>query len=155
VRCEPSPGTDLRSLATVLLKPGVMDPVAQSVVEAAGDLGVPVTSVRTFRRYYAARPLVDSARELLFRKVLATEAIEQVIEGPLHLDHLSLGSSYSFYLITVPLRDRDVAGLLDISRSGQLSLNLAEMKAIQEHFRSLGRDPTDVELETLAQTWSE
>src|SRR5436309_2431094 len=29
------------------------------------------------------------------------------------------------------------------------------MKAIQQHFRDLGRDPTDVELETLAQTWSE
>ncbi len=29
------------------------------------------------------------------------------------------------------------------------------MKAIQQHFAGLGRDPTDCELETLAQTWSE
>ncbi len=29
------------------------------------------------------------------------------------------------------------------------------MKTIQAHFQSLGRDPTDVELETIAQTWSE
>ncbi len=29
------------------------------------------------------------------------------------------------------------------------------MQAIQAHFRDAGRDPTDVELETLAQTWSE
>jgi phosphoribosylformylglycinamidine synthase len=29
------------------------------------------------------------------------------------------------------------------------------MRAIQDHFRGLGRDPTDAELETLAQTWSE
>ena len=29
------------------------------------------------------------------------------------------------------------------------------MQTIQAHFRDLGRDPTDVELETLAQTWSE
>src|SRR5438067_7171622 len=42
-----------------------------------------------------------------------------------------------------------------LSREGQLSLSLAEMGTIQEHFRGLGRDPTDVELETLAQTWSE
>ena len=28
------------------------------------------------------------------------------------------------------------------------------MQAIQAHFRELGRDPTDVELETIAQTWS-
>jgi phosphoribosylformylglycinamidine synthase len=29
------------------------------------------------------------------------------------------------------------------------------MKAVQAHFRSLDREPTDVELETIAQTWSE
>ena len=29
------------------------------------------------------------------------------------------------------------------------------MQTIQAHFRELGRDPTDVELETIAQTWSE
>ena len=29
------------------------------------------------------------------------------------------------------------------------------MQTIQAHFRELGREPTDVELETIAQTWSE
>ena len=33
--------------------------------------------------------------------------------------------------------------------------NREELAAICEHFSGLGRDPTDVELETLAQTWSE
>src|SRR5207244_11864137 len=41
-----------------------------------------------------------------------------------------------------------------LSHDGQLALNLAEMQAIQAHFGTLGRDPTDVELETLAQTSS-
>ena len=45
--------------------------------------------------------------------------------------------------------------LMRISKEGLLSLNLAEMKAIQEYFLKLGRNPTDVELETIAQTWSE
>jgi len=45
--------------------------------------------------------------------------------------------------------------LLEISRLGLLSLNLPEMKAIQAYFIRLGRNPTDVELETIAQTWSE
>ena len=44
---------------------------------------------------------------------------------------------------------------MQLSRERQLSLSLAEMRAIQAHFRELGREPTDVELETLAQTWSE
>src|SRR5262249_32832864 len=47
------------------------------------------------------------------------------------------------------------AQLLELSRASLLALNLDEMRAIQEHYRSRGREPTDVELETLAQTWSE
>ncbi len=45
--------------------------------------------------------------------------------------------------------------LKKISSAGLLSLSLEEMKKIQNHFKDLGREPTDVELETLAQTWSE
>ena len=42
-----------------------------------------------------------------------------------------------------------------ISEERVLSLSLPEMRAIRDRFRDLGREPTDVELETLAQTWSE
>lgn len=45
--------------------------------------------------------------------------------------------------------------LIKISEEGLLSLNLEEMKAIRDYFTSMGRNPTDVELDTLAQTWSE
>ena len=55
----------------------------------------------------------------------------------------------------IALRTATDAKLLDISRKGMLSLSLAEMKAIQSYFTSQRRDPTDVELETIAQTWSE
>jgi phosphoribosylformylglycinamidine synthase len=141
-------------LATVLLKPGVMDPTALSVLDAARDLGIPVESVRTFRRYFGP-PLSAEMQAVLFRKVLANEAVEQVVAGPLALEHLSLGTPYSFHLVTVRLRDMDDAALEKLSREGQLALNVAEMKAVRDHFREHARDPTDVELETLAQTWSE
>jgi len=45
--------------------------------------------------------------------------------------------------------------LLRISRERMLSLNLLEMKKIAKYFKSKRRNPTDAELETLAQTWSE
>jgi phosphoribosylformylglycinamidine synthase len=140
---------------TVVLKPGVMDPAALSIVEAARDLGITVGSVRSFRRYYWYPHGPRECLDTLIRKVLANDAIEQVLDGPLDPRHLVLGTPYTFRLVTVPLRDRDDAGLQQLSRAGQLSLNLAEMRAIQAHFRELGRDPTDVELDTLAQTWSE
>ncbi len=49
----------------------------------------------------------------------------------------------------------DDTELMRISQEGTLSLNLNEMQTIQTHFAALQRNPTDVELETIAQTWSE
>ncbi|MBI4093412.1 phosphoribosylformylglycinamidine synthase [Candidatus Kaiserbacteria bacterium] len=58
--------------------------------------------------------------------------------------------------------DLDVSDeeLMEISREGifkrgPLALPLLAMKAIREHFKTLRRNPTDVEIESLAQTWSE
>ncbi|XGA08429.1 MAG: AIR synthase-related protein [Wolbachia endosymbiont of Xenopsylla cheopis] len=42
-----------------------------------------------------------------------------------------------------------------IGKNGNLGLSLPAMKAIQAYFRILKRNPSDIELETLAQTWSE
>ena len=56
---------------------------------------------------------------------------------------------------TIFLQDASDSDLERISREGLLSLNLAEMQTIQTYFRQKDRDPTDVELETIAQTWSE
>ena len=49
----------------------------------------------------------------------------------------------------------DDAALRRLSLEGQLYLSVVEMQTIQAHFQQLGRDPTDAELETVAQTWSE
>ncbi len=43
----------------------------------------------------------------------------------------------------------------DGSRRGPLALDLDSMKNIRDYFKKLKRDPTDIELESLAQTWSE
>jgi phosphoribosylformylglycinamidine synthase subunit PurSL len=140
---------------TVLPKPGVMDPVAESVAAVSRDLGLAVRAVRTFRRYHATDAGLAADRDTLTRKVLANEAIEQVIEGSLPSGPLASGQLYEFQRIVVPIRDLDNAALEKLSRDGQLALTQDEMLAIRDHFRKQGRDPTDVELETLAQTWSE
>ena len=140
---------------TVLLKPGVMDPVSDSVLKASRDLGLTVEAVRTFRRYYGPVEVPAADKDLLFRKVLANDAIEQVVVGPVRADHLALGKPYTFHLTTVPIRELGDDALVKLSRDGQLALTLDEMKTVQAHFREQGRDPTDCELETIAQTWSE
>ncbi|GHT37664.1 phosphoribosylformylglycinamidine synthase subunit PurL [Endomicrobiia bacterium] len=45
--------------------------------------------------------------------------------------------------------------LVELSRKNVLSLSLVEMKAVLDYFKKLKRNPTDVEMETIAQTWSE
>jgi phosphoribosylformylglycinamidine synthase len=140
---------------TVLLKPGVMDPAAQTILDVARMLKLPVAAVRTFRRYFGPPELPPADRDILFRKVLANDAIEQIVVGPVRADHIGLGSAYAFKLVTVPLTTLDDAGLVKLSKDGMLALTLDEMKTVQAHFRDLGREPTDCELETIAQTWSE
>ncbi|MDR0890938.1 MAG: hypothetical protein LBM05_02310, partial [Endomicrobium sp.] len=45
--------------------------------------------------------------------------------------------------------------LIKFSKNNVLSLALNEMQAIQNYFKTLNRNPTDIEIETIAQTWSE
>src|SRR5207248_6681873 len=65
------------------------------------------------------------------------------------------GHPYAFKLRHVEIRKLSDEQLMKLSREGHLFLSLAEMKAIQSYYREQSREPTDVELETLAQTWSE
>jgi phosphoribosylformylglycinamidine synthase len=148
------PSTLDPTCVTVLLKPGVMDPVAQSVLAAASDIGVDVDAAATFRKYWLSGANHDEIQAVANR-LLANDAIEQVVFRPLKLDRIELGHPYRYELRTVAIRERDDDALMRLSRESQLYLQLAEMQAIRERFRELGRDPTDAELETLAQTWSE
>jgi phosphoribosylformylglycinamidine synthase len=141
----------------VLLKPGVMDPVAQSTLGMLKGLGFSVEEVRTFRKYWvreqgASDPQVISR---LANRVLSNDSIEQVILGPLKLDKLSIGSPYELQVTKVPIDGLSDTELMELSKSGQLYFSLPEMQTIQGYYRELGKDPTDIELETIAQTWSE
>ncbi|MGC8960965.1 MAG: AIR synthase-related protein, partial [Candidatus Bathyarchaeia archaeon] len=60
-----------------------------------------------------------------------------------------------FPLYEVKLIEAEEEALRRISTEMGLALNLEEMKSIREYFTTLRRDPTDVELQTIGQTWSE
>jgi len=62
-------------------------------------------------------------------------------------------ADYSLY--EVALAKANDAQLMEISNELALGLNLDELKSIQAYFRAEGRNPTDVELQTISQTWSE
>jgi len=60
-----------------------------------------------------------------------------------------------YELFEVDLLRADDKQLLQVSKELGIGLNLKEMKAVQKYFSKKGRNPTDVELQTIGQTWSE
>ncbi|MHC4234892.1 MAG: phosphoribosylformylglycinamidine synthase subunit PurL, partial [Planctomycetota bacterium] len=149
-------------------QPGVMDPVALSTRQAIGELletagasdWARIDEVRTARRYVIDGITDASQLERIGRQILANDCIETVyLAGFGRRDRLPAtfpeAPGTPFEPRTVAIRDLHGPALADLSRRAHLFLSVAEMEAIREHFRTLGRDPTDLELETLAQTWSE
>jgi phosphoribosylformylglycinamidine synthase len=61
----------------------------------------------------------------------------------------------AFLLYEIDLSAASEAQLLEISRELGLGLSLQEMKNVRAYFKKEGRKPTDVELQTISQTWSE
>jgi len=55
----------------------------------------------------------------------------------------------------IKILNADDNQLMEISKKSLLSLTLHEMKKIQSYYKKIGRNPTDCEIETIAQTWSE
>lgn len=142
-------------LLNVLFKPGVTDNVALSTQKALADLGFAVDTVATGRKYWFETDVSDGDLDRIAKRVLANDAIERVISGALQMDQIGAGSEYKFQLRTVPIRTMDDDALMHLSKHGQLYLSLAEMRTIKQHWVEQQRDPTDIELESVAQTWSE
>ncbi|HLC01313.1 MAG TPA: phosphoribosylformylglycinamidine synthase subunit PurL [Candidatus Bathyarchaeia archaeon] len=61
----------------------------------------------------------------------------------------------SFALFKVNTKEASDSQLLEVSGELGLGLSLEEMKTVQSYFKRQKRNPTDVELQTIAQTWSE
>ena len=153
------PGT-VRSVEVHYL-PGVMDPVAESTQDAIREMfpDLDRVRVRTGHRYdlVGDADLSDAQLTAFAHGHLGNPVVQEVHLRPYHPDRFPVGQPYDFQLRHVPLRDLDDDALEKLSRQAHLFLSLEEMRAIRDHYRGLpdGREPTDIELETLAQTWSE
>lgn len=147
--------------------PGVMNPAAFSAQAAGRRLlsakkrrEARLDQVQTARRYLVVGARSAEELETIADRVLANDCIETwFIQGLGRND--AVPESFPvppirpFALRQVPLLSHSDEQLRRLSREGHLFLSLEEMRTIQAHFQRLQRDPTDLELETLAQTWSE
>ncbi|MFU8796509.1 MAG: phosphoribosylformylglycinamidine synthase subunit PurL [Dehalococcoidia bacterium] len=140
-------------LVEVAYNPGVIDPVEESVRKGIRDLGITaVNSVKTARRYLLRGDISEDAFQSICYRLLVNRVIQHVVTGS---EAASVPSTqYEFVLNRVDLLSAGDSELMKMGGS-RLSLNLSEMKQIRDYFAGQGRNPTDIELETLAQTWSE
>jgi phosphoribosylformylglycinamidine synthase II len=142
----------------ISLLPGVADRAAHTLLVACQILNLPVTATTTGRRIDLGSPITTALRpEILAQlatRVLANPVIERWSIGP--IEPAFTGGEVSTGLIEVILlRDLDEAGLQRVNAERSLHLDAAELHHLQAHYCTLGREPTDAELETFAQTWSE
>ena len=136
--------------------PGVTDPPAENLLRAARELGiVGLEQAATGWHFALEGDLPDTAVHQLAANLFANPVIQSYTVNQPVAPPFAPPQTAVDHIETIPLGQANEAGLRQISRERRLALNLAEMQAIQAYFQAEGRDPTDVELEMLAQTWSE
>jgi len=156
------PGPDFDACVEVHLKGGVMDPVAESARAAIADMGIDISSlsISTSRLYRLKGVASLDEVEFIGRRLLSNDCIEDLYltgfdrHDP-RPDHLPIAPTSTFNIAHISIRELDDVGLTKLSREGHLFLSLEEMRTIQQHYCDQQRDPTDLELEMFAQTWSE
>ena len=142
----------------VALRPGVTDAVAEQLVRAAHELDVVgVHRAATGQRFVLCLDeLADrtSTPQSIAKSLLANNVIQHWTIGEITPSFPEEAAS-SGTVEMLPVRDLSRDQLLALSKDRRAALDLPEMQAIQNYFSQEQRDPTDVEFETIAQTWSE
>jgi phosphoribosylformylglycinamidine synthase len=170
---------DFHFLIEVGFRPGVTDNVGRSSAEGIADvLGRPLSEGEAVFKsaQYLLRGSVDAetckeiAEGLLSNNLIQQSAVVSAAEfsasdgGPLlELPVVTERSDATVRQVDLTVSDDALEAL---SRDGMLALDLGEMQAIRDYYASgevrekraalgLPEDPTDIEIEILAQTWSE
>ena len=131
---------------------GVTDPLEDTVIKAVADLGLEgLRAVKSARRYLLQGQLDERELETICTRLLVNPIIQHVVKVAKF--EFARNPQYSFRLEQVALLEADKARQREIGQ--QFGFSDSELRTITSYFDKEKRNPTDVELETLAQTWSE
>jgi len=135
----------------VAYKPGVMNPEVASILKVASDLNIKLAACDSSFEYAFLGELSKLQLQQIINRLLVNKTVEHIVaKKPKTL--LITGKTPK--VKTVKISNLSNTQLLDLS-TNRLFLNLEEMKVIKNYFTGEKRDPTDCEIEILAQTWSE
>ena len=141
----------------VTLLPGVTDSAAESLRGGAAIIGiVGLGQIAVGQRYVLSGSLDAAAAKRIAESLIINQVVQICsIDRPIDAPFVADATAFQVEVATIALRALSDDGLLGVSKSRRLALDIHEMRAIQTYFRAEGRDPTDAEIEMLAQTWSE
>ncbi len=155
-------------------KPGVTDNVANTVKEIANDL-LYLNKKSNFEVYASkifflnkknTKEHAEKFASTLYNPLIERVNIVKVSGGkinlPMKVPKVVLPKHKSVITVDLSVSDSELVkigkeGIMNENgtRRGPLALDLHSLEAIATHFKNLKRKPTDIELESLAQTWSE
>lgn len=155
----------------VSYRPGVTDNLARSAEEALGLSGIRA-EVASGSLYFLFGKITADGAQKVARELLANDLIQKTQIWPANdfysrrrfldvsMPRVSFAQPPRVDAVSLDLGDVELEAL---SKERCLALSLGELRHIRDHYKSLsGRadrklppDPTDVELEIIAQSWSE
>jgi phosphoribosylformylglycinamidine synthase subunit PurSL len=159
---DPRPDDDDHWLIEILPHPGVTDAEGDSLGEALARDGFPGLRARAGHRYHlhgTFEPVTVAAAARRLAHAVVESVAWRLASCPVDLEWwrgaFMPDAAPDATVETIPLRGLDAAALQDLGARKLLSLPLQDLETVRDHYAAQGRDPTDVELETIAQTWSE
>lgn len=156
--------------------PGVTDNVATTAKEIAQDLlkisftgseGIYTSQITFITGKVSQKEALETAESLynpVIQRMQMKSYAEFIKDGGMDVvvPLVKLDSKPTVSLVDLSVSDDELAKIgksgianEDGTRRGPLAMDLEYMKTVQEYFKKLGRKPTDIELEAIAQTWSE
>ncbi|GAA3919000.1 phosphoribosylformylglycinamidine synthase subunit PurL [Hymenobacter algoricola] len=165
-------GPDYQSYILVAKLPGVTDDEGISAQNALGDflnepLDIHTQHIFSKRLYFLEAALPESSLRQLAQELLGNKLIHRFETGPITdiRDYTPRpGGGAESITDLIPLTSLTDEELVKLSKDNLYALNLAEMRAVRDHYAAISaerqaaglpQDPTDCELEIIAQTWSE
>jgi len=148
---ESKPASDY-FVVEVAYNTGITEPIEDTLIKAVQDLGLEgLRAVKPAKRYLLQGQLDKNQLETICSRLLVNPNAQHIVKA----DEAEFvqNPEYQFKLEQVDLLEADEARRQEIGQ--QFGFSHDELQAITTYFQSQGRNPTDAELETLAQTWSE
>ncbi|MDD5082161.1 MAG: phosphoribosylformylglycinamidine synthase subunit PurS, partial [Dehalococcoidales bacterium] len=129
---------------------GVSDPVEDTIKKALRDLGISdVKGVKIAKQYLIYGRVSVEELETLCNRLLLNPIVQHVVQPGQPV--FPQNPQYRFKLNLIDIFDRK--NVTEVRK--QFDFTDDEFQAIVTYYRKEGRVPTDAELETLFQTWSE